>query len=225
MKKAMVFFVLLGVFTLSNTFAANNFSSDYEPTVKDETLLNQVEAKIGELSSVDLLMLEARIENILSKLDRHSRLEYLIYELYEDVQVSLYGEADIANPDNEVSDFIATIEETTDEESDMKDDEDDESHEEEDSDENEDYEDENEEDEYIDVNDIPQKAIDYIESNYPWATIMEAEMEDDGIEVELDNGTELEFTLDGTFIKAEIEDEEDDDEEDDEEDDDEEDDD
>ncbi|SFN72042.1 PepSY-like domain-containing protein [Salegentibacter flavus] len=58
-------------------------------------------------------------------------------------------------------------------------------------------------DEDIDPADLPQVILDYIAENYPEQTIIEAEKEDDGYEVTLNNGVELEFDVDGAFISAE----------------------
>lgn len=58
-------------------------------------------------------------------------------------------------------------------------------------------------DDDIDPSELPQSVLDYIAENYPGKTIIEAEREDDGFEVTLNNGVELEFALDGTFISAE----------------------
>lgn len=59
-------------------------------------------------------------------------------------------------------------------------------------------------DEDIEVSELPQVILDYIETNYPDNAIIEAEREDDnGFEVTLNNGVELEFDADGTFLDAE----------------------
>lgn len=59
-------------------------------------------------------------------------------------------------------------------------------------------------DEDIEVSELPQVILDYIATNYPDNTIIEAEREDDnGFEVTLNNGVELEFDADGTFLDAE----------------------
>ncbi len=58
-------------------------------------------------------------------------------------------------------------------------------------------------DEDIDPADLPQVILDYIGENYPEQTIIEAEKEDDGYEVTLNNGVELEFDEDGVFVSAE----------------------
>lgn len=49
---------------------------------------------------------------------------------------------------------------------------------------------------------IPQPILDYVAQNYPNNFITDWEVEDGYQEVELDNGLELEFTLDGTFIRV-----------------------
>ncbi|MGY5850176.1 PepSY-like domain-containing protein [Salegentibacter sp. F14] len=78
-------------------------------------------------------------------------------------------------------------------------------------DEDEDYDDR---DEDLDPDELPQIVLDYISENYPEQTIIEAEKEDEGYEVTLNNGVELEFDLEGNFVSAEDhngEDEDDDD--------------
>ncbi len=62
-------------------------------------------------------------------------------------------------------------------------------------------EDENDED--IEIADLPQAIRDYISTNYPDNSIIEAEKEDDGYEVSLNDGTELKFDADGNFVSAE----------------------
>ena len=49
---------------------------------------------------------------------------------------------------------------------------------------------------------IPSKISDYVATNYPDNFIIEWELEDDHQEVKLDSGIELEFTMDGVFIKV-----------------------
>lgn len=56
---------------------------------------------------------------------------------------------------------------------------------------------------------IPQAILDYVAANYPNNTIVDWDLEDDYQEVELDNGIELEFTLDGVFIRIDMDDDED----------------
>ncbi|HEY9185021.1 MAG TPA: PepSY-like domain-containing protein [Salegentibacter sp.] len=68
-------------------------------------------------------------------------------------------------------------------------------------DEDDSYDDDDEED--INPADLPQVILDYIAENYPDQNIIEAEKEDDGYEVTLNNGVELEFDLDGAFVSAE----------------------
>ncbi len=59
-------------------------------------------------------------------------------------------------------------------------------------------------DDDIEVSELPQVILDYIATNYPNNTIIEAEREDDNaFEVTLNNGVELEFDPDGTFLDAE----------------------
>ena len=63
-------------------------------------------------------------------------------------------------------------------------------------------ENEDEDDEDISVSELPQNVRDYITANYPDNTIIEAEREDDGFEVTLNNGVELKFDEDGEFVSA-----------------------
>lgn len=49
---------------------------------------------------------------------------------------------------------------------------------------------------------IPQPILDYVTENYPNNFITDWEIEDTYQEVELDNGIELKFTLDGVFIRT-----------------------
>ena len=62
------------------------------------------------------------------------------------------------------------------------------------------YDDEDDDEEYITPSDLPQAILDYIAQNYPNATIDEAELEDGEYEIELDNGVELCFELQGNFL-------------------------
>ena len=68
-------------------------------------------------------------------------------------------------------------------------------------DENDDEQGEDEED--IDPDDLPQTILDYIAENYPDNTIIEAEMEEEGYEVTLNNGIELKFDQEGNFLSQE----------------------
>lgn len=47
---------------------------------------------------------------------------------------------------------------------------------------------------------IPDKILAYINQNYPSNTIVGWEIEDDHQEIKLDNGLEIDFTMDGEFI-------------------------
>lgn len=58
-------------------------------------------------------------------------------------------------------------------------------------------------DEDIPISQLPQAVRDYISQNYPNNSIIEAEREDDGFEVTLNNGVELRFDEEGNFISAE----------------------
>lgn len=62
---------------------------------------------------------------------------------------------------------------------------------------------EDEGDEDIEVAELPQAITDYISENYPDLSIIEAEMEDEGFEVSLNDGTEIKFDSDGNFVSAE----------------------
>ncbi|WP_252112680.1 PepSY-like domain-containing protein [Gramella jeungdoensis] len=68
-------------------------------------------------------------------------------------------------------------------------------------DENDDDQGEDEED--IDPAELPQTILDYIAENYPDNTIIEAEREDEGYEVTLNNGVELKFDQEGNFLSQE----------------------
>lgn len=59
----------------------------------------------------------------------------------------------------------------------------------------------NGEDEYLEPGDLPQAILDYINQNYPNATIDEAELEDGGYKIDfVDNKDELCFDLQGNFL-------------------------
>ena len=60
--------------------------------------------------------------------------------------------------------------------------------------------DDDDDDEHVDPSQLPQAILDYIAANYPDATITKAELDDGKYEVYLSNGLELYFSLDGTFI-------------------------
>ena len=62
---------------------------------------------------------------------------------------------------------------------------------------------EDDEDE-INPADLPQNILDYISTNYPNNSIIEAEIKDDGeYEITLNNGVEIEFDAEGNFLSAE----------------------
>ena len=70
-------------------------------------------------------------------------------------------------------------------------------------------------DEHVDPGQLPQAILDYIAANYPDATITKAELDDGKYEVTamtmyLSNGLELYFSLDGTFIGLDDDDDSDD---------------
>ncbi len=52
---------------------------------------------------------------------------------------------------------------------------------------------------------IPQSILDYVTQNYPNDFIVEWELEDDHQQVELNNGIEIKFTLNGEFIRVDNE--------------------
>jgi len=56
------------------------------------------------------------------------------------------------------------------------------------------------------ISSLPASIQNYVTANYPSAQIVWAEKDDDGFDVYLSNGYELEFTLGGVFISAELED-------------------
>lgn len=71
-------------------------------------------------------------------------------------------------------------------------------------------------DDDIEISELPQVIRDYIATNYPNNTIIEAEREDDNtFEVTLNNGLELEFDANGNFLSAEDHNGDDDDDDDD----------
>lgn len=63
--------------------------------------------------------------------------------------------------------------------------------------------DQGEDHEHINSGDLPQVILDYIAENYPDNSIIEAEMDDDGYEVTLNNGVELKFDEEGNFLSSE----------------------
>ncbi len=63
-----------------------------------------------------------------------------------------------------------------------------------------------EDDEYVNVSELPAAILDYLSTNYPNIAIDEAELEDGIYEVELVNGLELEFDINGNFLSVEIDD-------------------
>lgn len=64
--------------------------------------------------------------------------------------------------------------------------------------------DETDDDKYVSVapDQLPQAILDYVSSTYPDLNIASAQKDDDGYEVFLSNGLELNFALDGTFLYA-----------------------
>jgi hypothetical protein len=56
----------------------------------------------------------------------------------------------------------------------------------------------------VDAASLPQIILDYLSTNYPDKTIIEAEVEEDGTyEITLSNGMEVTFDSNGTFLEAE----------------------
>jgi hypothetical protein len=53
---------------------------------------------------------------------------------------------------------------------------------------------------------LPQNILSYISTNFPNATIIEAELDDNYYEVELNNGMELYFDAQGNFLGSEVDD-------------------
>ncbi|WP_424840989.1 PepSY-like domain-containing protein [Sphingobacterium cellulitidis] len=49
---------------------------------------------------------------------------------------------------------------------------------------------------------VPKDILDYVPEHYPRLGINSIEFEDDGYEIELTDGTDLDFDLDGVFIKV-----------------------
>jgi len=68
-------------------------------------------------------------------------------------------------------------------------------------DENEDDQGEDEED--INPSQLPQNILNYIAENYPENSIIEAERDNKGYEVTLNNGVEMEFDLEGNLLSVE----------------------
>ena len=61
--------------------------------------------------------------------------------------------------------------------------------------------------ENVDVTELPMTITSYVAANYPDATIIEAEVEDDGnFKLHLSNGTEVWFDADGNFLFEDLED-------------------
>lgn len=61
-------------------------------------------------------------------------------------------------------------------------------------------------DDGLSLSDLPQAIQDYLATNYPSSTIDEIERENNGYEIELTSDVELYFTLDGEFIRSELND-------------------
>lgn len=66
--------------------------------------------------------------------------------------------------------------------------------------------DEYDDDEYLNTSDLPTAILDYLSTNYPNIAIDEAELEDGIYEIELVNGLELEFDINGNFLSVEMDD-------------------
>ncbi len=52
----------------------------------------------------------------------------------------------------------------------------------------------------ISIDDLPQTPLVFISANYPGITIVSAQIDDDGYEVFLSKGLELNFDLNGNFL-------------------------
>lgn len=50
---------------------------------------------------------------------------------------------------------------------------------------------------------IPEKILKYVQANYPNNVITDWELDDGNQQIELDNGLDIEFSLDGLFIRVE----------------------
>jgi len=65
----------------------------------------------------------------------------------------------------------------------------------------------NENDIVLDVNNLIKPVSDYLSTNYPNISIIEAEQDNEKIDVKLSNWEELEFKIDWTFLKSEMDNE------------------
>ena len=201
MKKVLVSaIVIASVFAWNQAMANASLETSYNPTIKDKVLLEKIELGLEKMSNARLWEIDERIENILDKLERNSRLEYLIYAIHDDVNSLLEGSS------SEESVINSIIWDNTTSKVDLDEDEMDED----------DKNEEDDKDEELSVSDIPTKALDYISANYGNLEIVSAERDEEELDVELSDGTELEFTLDGTFIQVDSDEDENDDEDDDE---------
>ena len=72
--------------------------------------------------------------------------------------------------------------------------------------EDDDYDEDQDEESYIVPSELPAAILDYLSINYPNIAIDEAELEDGIYEIELVNGLELEFDINGNFLSVEIDD-------------------
>ena len=72
--------------------------------------------------------------------------------------------------------------------------------------EDDDYDEDQDEESYIAPSELPAAILDYLSINYPNIAIDEAELEDGIYEIELVNGLELEFDINGNFLSVEIDD-------------------
>lgn len=76
----------------------------------------------------------------------------------------------------------------------------------EDDDQDDDYDEDQDEESYIAPSELPAAILDYLSTNYPNIAIDEAELEDGIYEIELVNGLELEFDINGNFLSVEMDD-------------------
>jgi hypothetical protein len=68
------------------------------------------------------------------------------------------------------------------------------------------YDDGYDDDMYVSAINLPQAILDYLNTNYPNIGIDEVEIEDGMYGIELDNGLELYFDLNGNFLSVEYDD-------------------
>ena len=231
----------------------------YTPTAEDETLLANVTAmiqNIAEKDSAKLQPVSKKIEAIMPRVEKDSRVEYVLDVIYQEIMkiskaVSLEDndmDDDDDDDENEEEDDVeinvsqlpisaqnyiasnytsaiesassddewyeAVLVDGTEVEFDMNGNFVEEEMEDEDEDMDDDDENEEEDDVEINVSQLPISVQNYIASNYTSA-IESASSDDEWYEVELVDGTEVEFDMNGNFVEEEIDDEDEDEDEDD----------